>query len=535
MVSGSIANASPTVRTKEGRVIGSTVNGINEFLGIPYAAPPVGARRWRPPIAHGRFSGGVLEATSFGSECAQPGSNDSEADGSENCLFLNVYTPASAGPTSALPVMVWIHGGALVKGDSDQFDPTLLVQQGVIVVTINYRLGYFGFFAESSIDAEKHLHGNYGLMDQQFALKWVQKNIAGFGGNPNQVTIFGESAGGESVYSNLASPTAAGLFRGAISESGADVFENLFTLIIPLATGETSGTHIVPSGSSIANTLKCTIHVAKCLRAVSASDLIAIEPMAVHPFVDGKVLMMTPSDAFSSGAFNRVPVMSGSNHDEYRYFVAEQYDLGSGPLTDPDYPEAVMNLVRQSETSTLVQSLINTEYPLSNYPPPAGYSVSAPLALGALGTDFMFACSVRNANLSLAQYVPVYAYEFNDETAPPPPAFTNLTTPLSFPLGDCHTVELQYLFVMGTSFMMDEIKLSDTMIGYWTQFAKTLNPNSTGAPTWPQYSLGGSIESLIAPTPDVESDSSFDSDHQCSSFWNTSAAEPTSTPTPQAP
>jgi para-nitrobenzyl esterase len=505
----------PTVHTKEGRVTGSTVGEINEFLGIPYAAAPVGARRWRPPIAHGNFSG-VFKADKFGSACIQP----DYAASNEDCLYLNVYTPASAGPLSALPVMVWIHGGALVKGDAADFDPTVLVQQGVIVVTINYRLGYFGFFAQSAIDAEKHLHGNYGLMDQQFALEWVQKNIAGFGGDPNQVTIFGESAGGESVYANIASLTAAGLFRGAISESGANVFQSLFNPIITLALGETMGTAVVPSGAAITTSVGCTAHhTARCLRGVSAATLIALEPAAVHPFVDGTVLAQTPSAAIASGKFNQLPVISGSNHDEYRYFIAEQYDLGSaGPLTDADYPTAVSSVVRQPVASTMVQSLINTLYPLSNYPPPTGYSVSAPLALGALGTDFMFACSVRNANLLLVgNHVPVYAYEFNDENAP-----SVFSTPLSFPPGDCHTVELQYLFVTDPSPLMgDEITLSDTMIGYWTQFAKTLNPNSTGAPTWPEYSEGGSIESLVPPTPGTETDADFDSDHQCSSYWNT--------------
>jgi para-nitrobenzyl esterase len=520
ITSASIANASkdpipkpPTVHTKEGRVIGSTVNGINEFLGIPYAKAPVGALRWRPPRAHGLFSGGVLEANKFGSACIQP----DYAASSEDCLYLNVYTPASAVPSSALPVMVWIHGGALVKGDAAEFDPTVLVQQGVIVVTINYRLGFFGFFAQSAIDAEKHLHGNYGLMDQQFAMQWVQKNIAGFGGDPSEVTIFGESAGGESVYANVASPTAAKLFRGAISESGANVFQSLFDLIITVAAGETTGTPAVPSGSAIATSVGCTAHhIAECLRAVPAATLIGLEPMAVHPFVDGTVLTQTPGAAFASGEFNRVPLISGSNHDEYRYFIAEQYDLApAGPLTDMEYPTAVSSVVRQPVESSMVESLVNTEYPLSNYPPPMGYSVSAPLALGALGTDFMFACSVRNANLSLANYVPVYAYEFNDENAP------SVFPPLSFPPGDCHTIELQYLFVTDpTPLTGDEITLSDTMIGYWTQFAKTLNPNSTGAPTWPQYSAGGSIESLVSPTPATETDAGFDSDHQCSSYWN---------------
>ncbi|HLX37289.1 MAG TPA: carboxylesterase family protein [Candidatus Binataceae bacterium] len=506
----------PTVHTHEGRITGMTVDGINEFLGIPYAAPPIGPHRWRPPIAHSHFSK-PFAATAFGSQCVQPG-----GAGSEDCLFLNVFTPESAGPTSDLPVMVWIHGGGLTKGDSSQFDPSGLVAQGVIVVTINYRLGYFGFFAETAIDAERHALGNYGLMDQQFALKWVQKNIAGFGGNSAEVTIFGESAGGESVYANVASPTAAGLFRAAISESGAFIFGSLFTPIITLAEGETMGTGAVPSGSAIAASLKCTDHhIAACLRAVPADTIAGIEVGTVDPFVDGTTLTQTPEAAFASGEFNQVPMISGSNHDEYRYFIAVDYDLMMMPLTDDGYPAAVAQTVHQPETSTLVQSLVNTAYPLANYPPPSGYSVNAPLALGALGTDFMFACPVRNVNLALvAAKVPVYAYEFNDETAPAPPMFAGDT--LSFPLGDCHTVELQYLFSMGATFTSDEMTLSQTMIDYWTQFAKTLNPNSSTAPSaWPEYGAGGSIESLIAPTPTTEADSGFDTDHQCSSLWNT--------------
>jgi para-nitrobenzyl esterase len=210
---------SPLALTESGLVVGSTVNGVNEFLGIPYAAPPVGALRWTPPKPYGPFHGLVLKATQPGSECTQPG-----PFGSENCLFLNVFTPQNVlgddlleDHGRGLPVMVWIHGGGLVTGGGDVYDPTPMMKEGMIVVTINYRLGYLGFFAQSALDSEGHLAGNYGLMDQQFARKWVQKNIAGFGGDPNRVTIFGESAGGQSVYAQLASPTAAHLFRGAIA------------------------------------------------------------------------------------------------------------------------------------------------------------------------------------------------------------------------------------------------------------------------------------------------------------------------------
>jgi len=243
------ADDRPIALTESGVVIGLRAEAMNEFLGIPYAAPPVGTRRWRPPQGYGLFPGFLLQTTQFGSECTQPG-----GIGSENCLFLNVYTPRSAsgnGGGPGLPVMVWIHGGGLTAGSSDGFDPKRLVKEGVIVVTINYRLGYLGFFAQSAIDAEDHLKGNYGLMDQQFAFKWVRRNIAGFGGDPDRVTIFGVSAGGQSVYSHLASPLAAGLFRGAISESGAySEFQDYFPYIITLAEGETTGSAGVPSGAA---------------------------------------------------------------------------------------------------------------------------------------------------------------------------------------------------------------------------------------------------------------------------------------------
>jgi para-nitrobenzyl esterase len=171
-------------------------------------------------------------------------------------------------------------------GGSNSYDPTPLVQNGVIVVTINYRLGYLGFFAHPAIDAEGHLNGNYGLMDQQLALKWVRDNIAGFGGNPDRITIFGQSAGGQSVYSQLASPLAAGLFRRAIAESGAIAsFQDYFNFIVPLTTAETTGTMGVPSGTAISDAVGCTNQTASCLRAVSASAFVAIEPATLYPFI----------------------------------------------------------------------------------------------------------------------------------------------------------------------------------------------------------------------------------------------------------
>ena len=496
----------PKVKTKSGKVIGFKVDGVNEFLGIPYAAPPVGPLRWEPPTAFGKFKK-PFEATEFGSACTQPGS------GSENCLFLNVYTPAKH--KGRLPVMVWIHGGALVEGSSDPYDPTRLVKEGVIVVTINYRLGYLGFFAHPAIDAEGHVNGNYGFMDQQFALKWVQENIKAFGGDPDQVTIFGQSAGGQSVYAQLASPLAAGLFERAIAESGSYLeFQDYFDYIVSLEIGETTGTASVPSGNAIAASVGCgSVATASCLRGVSAATLVAAQGTIVYPFVDGTLLTQTPSAAFTSGEFNRVSVISGGNHDEWRYFVAYEYDLVGNPIaTLADYQAAELALWGPSLAPTPVDAL---------YPDSPANSLDGGEALGASGTDGIFACPERNGVQLLSKYVTTYAYEFNDENAPPP---QSSLPGLTFPLGAYHTAELQYLFI-GDFFGLpvaplssEQVELSDAMISYWTQFAKTGDPNSADEPVWSPYSASADeFQSLIPPTPVVET--TFATDHQCG-FWD---------------
>jgi para-nitrobenzyl esterase len=422
-----------------------------------------------------------------------------------------------------LPVMVWIHAGGLTRGGSNLYDPSPLVKNGVIVVTINYRLGYLGFFAHSAIDAEGHLNGNYGLMDQQFALKWVRDNIAGFGGDPDRITIFGQSGGGLSVYVHLASPLAAGLFHRAIAESGSYVnFQDYFNSIVPLAVAETTGTVFVPSGSAIAESVGCAEQTASCLRSVPTSALVAIEPR-VYPFVDGVLLTQTLGAAFANGQFNRVPVISGTNHDEWRYYVAVQYDLAENPILDPTAYDAAVTALWGPLGPALVSSVLSL-YPFASYP-------SGGEALGASGTDGIFSCPARNVVRSLSKFVPTYAYEFNDENAPPPQsAFGGL---LTFPLGAFHSAELQYLFsgkpedalaLFGlptvTPLSSAQQQLSDAMISYWTQFAKTGNPNSPGAPVWSPYdALVDRFQSLVPPTPTVEAN--FDAAHQCSRFWNT--------------
>jgi para-nitrobenzyl esterase len=501
------------VLTESGVVIGSTMDGENKFLGIPYAAAPVGSRRWKPPEPYGVFPKFFLNANQFGSACTQPG-----GIGSEDCLFLNIYTPSAEvddRESCRRPVMVWIHGGGLQIGSSDDYDPGPLVKKGVIVVTINYRLGYLGFFAQSAIDAEGHLNGNYGLMDQQFALKWVRRNIQGFCGDPDRVTVFGESAGGQSVYAQMASPLAAGLFHGAIAESGAYLeFQDYFANILTLEAAETTGSASVPSGASIAEGVGCNSQTAECLREVPASTMVEGEPFPLFPFVDGTLLAQTIDAAFATGDFNRVPVISGVNHDEHRLGVALDYDLAGNPiLNSADYEGAVTAL-----WGLPLQAPVLALYPFPSYP-------SGGEALGASGTDGIFSCPLRKANQSLSEFVTTYSYEFNDRNAPPSQSlFGGL---LTFPLGAYHTAELQYLFKNADFFGLpqarlsrNQVKLSNAMIDYWTQFAKTGNPNSSGEPVWlPYKAASDEVQSLLPPTPIVEH--SFDAAHRCSIFWDT--------------
>ena len=517
--------ASTQVRSPDGSFEGKfdSTGAMREFLGIRYAQPVNGNQRWKPPqpvtpqIA-------TQNATQFGNHCPQPASPFGNASSTEDCLFLNVFTPNKIGDLDfdglvPLPVMVWIHGGALVVGESNEYNASKLVQRGVIVVTINYRLGALGFLAHPALSGESpdHISGNYGIEDQQAALKWVRRNIRAFGGDPERVTMFGESAGGLSTFTNLVSPTAAGLFHRAIVESGA------YMLTLPtLAQSETAGT-------AFANAVGCNqstqAAVLACLRALPIATVLANQALTFPagslgpaPNVDGKVLTQSIGTALGSGQFNRVPLLHGTNHSEWNLFVAEDFDLAGGPVTSATYVPAIAATIGNAAIAPTV---------VARYPVPAQFP-SFDQGVGGVGTDAIFACAAHFADELASAFVPTFAYEFND---PNPPQ--NFLPPVTFPYGASHASEIQYIFPTAnpsgfglnlpqTPLDANQQKLSDHMVGYWTEFARNGDPNGIGLvfgqPLWPRFNRNQqAMQSFVPPTPTTETN--FATVHQCD-FWD---------------
>lgn len=538
---------SAIISTVAGPLQGFETKGITEFLGIPYAEAPMGSLRWRPPVRRASWTK-VRHATSFGSNCPQVELNPFAGPTSRNedCLFLNVFTPAAHNPSAKLPVIVWIHGGGNHGGEGTDYDGSKLAAKGpTVVVTTNYRLGLLGFMAHPAIDAEGHLFANYGLLDQQLALKWVQGNIAKFGGDPRNVTLAGESAGSVDTEAHVISPLAKGLFHRAI-------FQSAVLEASPLANAEDKGkAFAIAAGCGTA----ATTEVATCLRDLSVDQILALPnpfSYAVQPLgiiADGTILPTTMFTALiAAGRFNHMPIMSGSTADEVQNFILaiQQYSKSPRvPFSAADYMAFVSSLTGPAAGS-LAQTLetyppgtpaaVMAHYPLSAYATPQ-------LAMDAIGTDPLV-CEQRHHNRLFASQVSVYAYEFNDRTAPSyfpeMPGFLFLAS---------HTLDIQYLFPLfhggplGTPHPLnaEQELLSDKMVAAWTNFARTGNPNGVGNVPWPIYrpfeanatilSQGLStpqpqaISGITLPPPGPRprgfasySDADFNEIHQCD-FW----------------
>jgi para-nitrobenzyl esterase len=496
----------PLVQLDSGSVRGIDQDDMHVFLGIPYAAPPVGKLRWMPPEPPKHWAG-VLNATKFGSNCAQ---NDdlgvfAKAGGDEDCLYLNVYVSKEAAESHRkLPVLVWIHGGALLVGAGRDYNPIKLAAEGkAVVVTINYRVGLLGFFANPAIDREGHEFANYGFMDQLSALGWVQRDIAGFGGNPGNVTIFGESSGGCSVFALMAAPQAAGKFQHVIAMSGAAI-----ALIFPTFGSPKPLNYGEQVGASFAKKVGCADgDVAGCLRKLTTRQILANQTRFAfrQPIIDGRLLPTTPAKAFRTGNFNHVTLVNGSTQNEGTFFAGLPENATGVAMTAQDYPNQLLTFY----TDKALTERILKEYPLKDYNTPSE-------AWAAAVTSSLFACPALAIDRWLADKIPVYAYEFADRTAP---SYLNPTT---FPQGAAHTSELPYIFPgfhggAGRPITLNPLQeiLSDQMVAYWTHAW-----DSTALElTWPRYNPAqDDFMTLILPSPHMTS-GQFSNLHHCA-FWD---------------
>ncbi|TFV58294.1 carboxylesterase family protein [Mycobacterium sp. PS03-16] len=483
------------VQTAAGALRGVLADDHRLFAGIPYAAPPVGPLRWRPPEPAPGWAG-ERPATRPGPRCLQNPSGDLEMGRmtDEDCLSLNVWTPPVSDEKR--PVMVWIHGGAFVNGSGGIYDARRLAARGdMVVVTVNYRLGTMGFLAHPALGAGGDV-GNYGLADQQAALRWVRDNIADFGGDPARVTIAGESAGGMSVCDHLVAPGSAGLFRAAIIQS-APCQEQADLAVAQQRSVEYAAAVGCPD----------PVTAAACLRALPADKLrkpvvyvgIGADELT-GPVTGTTALPVDPMRVIAEGRAARVPVLIGANRDEFTLFVAMRHLQQADSYTAERYPQLLV------ETFGPDAAAVGAHYPLERYS-------SVALAYSAAVTDGAFSCIADRLAGELNRDEPVYAYEFNDPQAPAPPPLR--TVP--FPVGASHSLELRYLFDVGDAppLSPEQRALSDQMIDYWSSFVADGAPSAPQGPDWPRF--GEDTYLSLEPTGSRVV-TSFDEDHQCA-FW----------------
>jgi len=503
VVSATPASAVPrslTVSTDKGSVEGASADGIDRFLGIPYAAPPVGAKRWQPPAPASAWSG-VRSASAYGSRCPQSTTGTGTGPGtSEDCLNLNVYTPERR-TNRPLPVLFWIHGGGFSSGSGDLYDGSQIAKtNNVVVVTINYRLGVFGFLDVPGLSERGA--GNYGLLDQQAALRWTQRNVGAFGGDAGRVTIAGESAGGHSVCALLASPPARGLFAGAIIQSGGCP-----SLTVAQATVR---------GRDYAAAADCADPATSvsCLRAKPAKKLLTAGSGFVGGILTGPLpvsgvpeLPLAPSAAVRSGRFRNVPLLIGTTRDEVR-----QWALPFANATKEQYERAIRLEFGAQAGAVLAH------YPYSAYDSP----YSATYAIGAVWDDSsvfygLGGCEYQSLAGEFAARQPrTYFYEFDD---PHPPTLG--TTPDGFDSGAPHASELGYLWPMATStsLTLEQQELSRAMVRYWGAFVKNANPTTRGQAAWPSYRRATYMSLLPGDGSQALTTEVYAARHQCS-FWN---------------
>ncbi|TDD73347.1 carboxylesterase/lipase family protein [Actinomadura rubrisoli] len=490
-----------TVRTDTGAVCGVVANGVRTWLGVPYAAAPVGRLRWAPPQRHPAWTS-TFPATAKGPNCPQSNALGAGST-NEDCLNVNVRAPADAGG-GKLPVMVEIHGGGFLLGSPA--DGTHLASAGRLVhVGVNYRLGIFGFMAHASLGAHS---GNYAIQDQQEALRWVRRNIAKFGGDPDNVTIYGASAGGASVCANTASPTAKGLFQKGIAQSGEYNSLRGGTVNTSWQPGDCKSDlptekQAQRAGARFAAAVGCgsAADPAACLRKVpvqtlldKAGDGLGPDNGTIAPIVDGRTLPMSPAQAFAKGKVNDVTLMHGVDRDEtqlesattladYRRLVRQQY----GP-----HAAAVFDL-----------------YPVERFPKPSAF-----IAYRTIVADSNSVCPALLNDQRLARHLKVYAYQTDNADAPPA-SWLDKTKPN----GSFHVGENQFLSPGPVPPNPNQQALGDQITAQWTGFARTGDPTVDGAPYWPNFTKRAPNVMALAPAGDSQLTTEIAKQHHCG-FWN---------------
>ncbi len=495
-ISAIIATFFPTmffaqrIRTDSGMVEGakSADGKIQLFKGIPYAAPPIGDLRWKAPQPVTAWKG-PRDAKAFTPRCMQGAIFSDmifrDSGPSEDCLYLNVWTPA-AKPDEKLPVMVWIYGGGFQAGAASEprQDGEFLAHKGVVVVSMNYRLGVFGFFSHPDLTKESpnHASGNYGLLDQAAALQWVKKNIANFGGDPNSVTIFGESAGSFSVSAQMASPLSKNLIHRAIGESGAFFGQTLRAK--PLAQSEQDGAKFAQEVGAATMAQLRALPAQQLLDAALKNDSYRFDPN-----IDGYFMPASPSQIYQKGDQAHIPLLAGWNRDEGNYKTF----FGKTEPTKENYVALVHE--KYGDQAEEILKLLPAE---NDEQMKHSADVLGSLQFIGFGTWKWLELQSKLAK------VPIYRYEF-DRELPVDPASELANRAY-------HSAEIEYVFGALESkklnFAQEDFKLSELMGTYWTNFAKTGDPNGPGLPQWPQYKASSDFEVMhLAATSAVKPDS----------------------------